>query len=56
MEEGDICQEETKENIRKEYFEKLRAILKSKVNTKYAFQATNIWVVPTVQNSAGIVE
>ena len=37
LEEGYICQEEMKENIRKEYWKKLRAILKSKLNANYVF-------------------
>ena len=48
LEKGDICQEEMKENIRKEYFKRLRATLKWKLNTKHVFQAINMWVVPTV--------
>ena len=35
LEKGDICQEEIKENIRKEYFKRLRATLKSKLNAKH---------------------
>ena len=46
FEKGDICQEQMKKFIRKEYFKRLRAILKSKLNTKYVFQAINTWVVP----------
>ena len=51
----DICQE-MKENIRKEYFKRLRATLKSKLNAKHVSQAINTWVVPTVRYSAGIIE
>ena len=39
LEKGDICQEEMKENIKKEYFKRLRATLKSKLNAKHIFQA-----------------
>ena len=53
LEKGDICQEEMKENIRKEYFKWLIATLKSKLNTKHVFQATS--VVPTVRYSTGII-
>ena len=38
---------EMKENIRKEYFKRLRATLKSKLNAKHVSQAINSWVVPT---------
>ena len=48
LEKGDICQEEIKENIRKEYFKKLRATLKSKLNAKHVIQVINTWVVPIV--------
>ena len=56
MEKGDICQEEMKENIRKEYFKRLRATLKSKLNAKHVFQAINTWVVTSARCSAGINE
>ena len=56
LEKGDICQKETKQNIRKKYFNRLRATLKSKLNAKLVFYAINTWVVPTVRYSAGIIE
>ena len=56
LEKGDICQEEMKENIRKESFKRLRATMKSKLNAKHVFQAINTWVVPTVRYSAGIIK
>ena len=56
LEKGNICQEEMKESIRKEYFKRLRAILKSKLNAKHVFQAINTWVLPTVRCSACIIE
>ena len=56
LEKGDICQEEMKENITKEYFKRLRTTLKSKLNARHAFEGINTWVVPTVQYSAGIIE
>ena len=37
LEKGDICQEDIKENIRKENFKRLRATLKSKLNAKHVF-------------------
>ena len=44
LEKGDICQEEIKENFRKEYFERLRATLKSKLNARHVFQGiTHGW-------------
>ena len=41
LEKGDICQEGMKENIRKEYFKRFRATLKSKLNPKHVSQAIN---------------
>ena len=46
-----------KENIRKEYFNRLREMLKSELNAKHVFQEIKTWmVVPTVRYSAGIIE
>ena len=56
LEKEDMCQEEMKENIGKEYFKRLRATSKSKINAKHVFQAINTRVVPTAQYSAGIIE
>ena len=56
LEKGDICQEEIKESIRKEYFKRLREPLKSKLSIKHISQAINTWVVPTVCYSAGIIQ
>ena len=39
LEKGDICQEEIKENIRKEYFKRLTETWKSKLSEKYISQA-----------------
>ena len=41
LEKGDIRQEGMKENIRKEYFKRFRATLKSKLNPKHVSQAIN---------------
>ena len=48
LEKRNICQEKMKENIRKEYFKRLRTTLKRKLNSKHVFQARNRWVVPKV--------
>ena len=44
------------DNMRKEYFKRLRATLKSKLNAKHVFQVINTWLVPTVRYSVGIIE
>ena len=49
LEKRDMCQKEMKENIRKEWFKRLRATLKSKLNAKHSFQVINIWMVSTVR-------
>ena len=56
MEKENICPEETKENIRKEYFKRLRATLNAKLNAKHVFQAINVWVVPAARYRACIIE
>ena len=50
LEKRDICQEEMKENISKEYW------ILAFISKEHVFQATNTWVVPTVWYSAGIIE
>ena len=42
LEKRDICQEEMKENISKEYW------ILAFISKEHVFQATNTWVVPTV--------
>ena len=55
--EGDeIKHQEMKENIRKEYLKRVRAILKSKLNSGNAVKAINSWAVPIIRYSAGIVD
>ena len=55
LEKQDIYQE-MKEKIRKKYFKRLRATLKSKLNAKHVSQAIHTWVVPNVRYSADITE
>ena len=47
---------EMKEKIRKEYFKRLRATLKSKLSAKHVSQVIKTWVVPTARYSGGIIE
>lgn len=56
MEGGDIKHKEMKETIRKEYMQRLKAILKSKLNAGNMIKAINTWAVPVIRYSAGIVE
>ena len=41
LEKGEICPGGMKENTRKEYFKRLRATLKSKLNPKHVSQVIN---------------
>ena len=45
-----------KEKINKEYIKRLKAILKSKLNSGNIVKAINTWVVPVIRHSAGIVD
>ena len=38
-----------RENIGKEYFKRLRATFKSKLNAKHVSQAINTWMVPAIR-------
>ena len=43
-------------NTRKEYFSRVKAILKSKLNSGNTVKAVNTWVVPVVRYSGGVVD
>ena len=45
-----------KEKINKEYIKKLKAILKSKLNSGNTVKTINSWAVPVIRYSAGIVD
>ena len=51
-----IKHQEMKDKIRKEYLQRIKAILKSKLNSGNMVKAINIWAVPVIRYSAGIVE
>ena len=55
LERDDICQEELKEKIQKEYYKRFRAVLKSKLNGGNVINAINIWIVATVWYGTGII-
>ena len=42
--------------VKGEYFQRVRAALKSKQNAGNIFQPFNIWDVPTVRSKAGITQ
>ena len=51
-----IQHQEMKDKIRKEYMTRVKAILKSKLNSGNMVKAINTWAVPVIRYTAGIVE
>ena len=56
IEREEIKHQEMKEKIKKEYIKRLKAILKSKLNSGNTVKAINSWAVPVIRYSAGIVD
>ena len=56
LESDNINHQEMKSNIKKEYLSRIKAILKSKLNSGNTVKAMNTWAVPVVRYSAGIVD
>ena len=54
--EGEEIQHQEKKKIKIEYIKRLKAILKSKLNSGNTVKAINTWVVPVIRYSAGIVD
>ena len=52
----DIKHQGMKEKINKEYIKRLKAILKSKLNSGNTVKAASTWAVPVIRYSAGIVD
>ena len=48
LERDDICQQKMKEKVQKEYYNQVRAVLKSKLNSGNVLNAIYIWAVATV--------
>ena len=44
-----------KEKVQKEYYIRVRAVLKSKLNGRNVINAINIWAVVAVRYGAGII-
>ena len=55
LDRNDIFQEKMKEKFQKEYYKRVRAVLKSKLNGRNVVNATNIWAVATVLHGTGII-
>ena len=56
IEGGEIKHQEVKEKIIKECIKRVKAILKSKLNSGNIVKAINTWAVPVIRYSAGIVD
>ena len=56
IEGEEIKHQEMKEKINKGYIKRLKAILKSKLNSVNTVKAINTWAVPVIRYSAGIVD
>ena len=55
LERDDICQEKMKEKVQKEYYKRVSAVLKSKLNGGNVINAINIRAIATVWYGAGII-
>ena len=55
LEMDDICQEKVKEKVQKEYYKRVKAVLKSKLKCGNVVNAINIWAVATVWYGTGII-
>ena len=55
LEMDDISQEKVKEKVQKEYYKRVKAVLKSKLKCGNAVNAINIWAVATVWYGTGII-
>ena len=56
IEADGIKHEDMKDNIKEEYIKRVKAVLKSGLNSGNLVTAINTWAVPVVRYSAGIVE
>ena len=55
FERDDICQENMKEKIQKEYYKRVRTVLKSTLNGRNVINVIDIWAVATVWYGVGII-
>ena len=54
--EGEEIRHQEMQKIKKEYIKRLKAILKSKLNSGNTVKALNTWAVPVIRYSGGIVD
>ena len=55
LERDDVCQENIKEKVQKEYYKQVRAVLKSKLNDGDFIDAVIIWAVAKVWYGSGTI-
>ena len=55
VERNDICQEKMKEKVQNEYYKRIRAVLKSKLNSGNVIDAINVWAAGTVRYGTEII-
>ena len=56
IERGDIAHEEMKQKTRKEYIDRVRKVMKSKLNGGNVIKAINTWTIPLIRYGAGIID
>ena len=55
-ERGDIAYEEMKQKTRKGYMDRVRKVMKSKLNGGNVIKAINTWAIPLIRYGAGIID
>ena len=55
LERDNICQEKIKGKFQKQNYQRVRAVLKSKLNGGNVINTINIWAIATVRFGAGII-
>ena len=55
IERGDIAHEEMKQKTRKEYKDRVRKVMKLKLNGRNVIKANNTWAIPLIRYGAGII-
>ena len=53
--ENHLCQEKIKEKVQKEYYKRVREMLKSKQNSENVINAIIMWAVATFRYGDGII-
>ena len=56
VERGDIAHEEMKQKTWKEYMDRVRKVMKSKLNGGNVIKAINTWATPLIRYGAGIID